>query len=161
MTVLVTTSRICRTVVREDLCLVRSAKRALRAASQSKTGRTEWALKGDLTVQALRGGSRLEMAGLGGSLRLGNEAAPMGGADMGTRGVHGVGETTAEAAVEGFSLPAVAEMSEGDEGSEESSSALDEASDSAAADEADVGVSRPSHGGAGEPRDMARVRKSV
>lgn len=88
MTVRVTTSRMCRTLlVREALCFLRSAKRALRAASQSKTGRTERALKGDLMALALRGESKLDMAGLGGSLRLGNEAAPMGGADIGINGV--------------------------------------------------------------------------
>lgn len=49
---------MCRTLVREALCFLRSAKRAFKAASQSKTGRTEWALKGDRTALALRGESK-------------------------------------------------------------------------------------------------------
>jgi hypothetical protein len=51
----------------------------LRAASQSKTDEwTDRALKGDLI-----GESRLEIAGLGGSFRLGKVAGPIGGADIG------------------------------------------------------------------------------
>ncbi len=69
--------------MRDDLCFLESANRAFKAASQSKTECTDRALKGDRTVLALRGESKLEMAGLGGSLRLGNEAAPVGGADIG------------------------------------------------------------------------------
>ena len=83
VTVLVTTSRMCRTLGRDDLCFLASANRAFKAASQSKTECTDRALNGDLTVLALIGESKLEMAGLGGSLRLGKEAAPVGGADMG------------------------------------------------------------------------------
>lgn len=83
VTVLVTTSRMCRTLVRDALCFLASANRAFKAASQSKTECTDRALKGDLMVLALSGESMLEMAGLGGSLRLGNDAGPVGGADMG------------------------------------------------------------------------------
>lgn len=57
MTVLVTTSRMCRTLVRDGLCFLASEKRAFRAASQSNTERTDRALKGDLTVLALSGES--------------------------------------------------------------------------------------------------------
>lgn len=83
VTVLVTTSRICRTLVRDGLCFLRSKRRALRAASQSTTECTDRALKGDLMALALSGDSRLDTAGLGGSLRLGKGAAPVGGADKG------------------------------------------------------------------------------
>lgn len=82
VTVRVTTSRMCRTLVL-DFCFF-SAKRALRAASQSKTELgTGRALKGDRAVEAVNGESKLETVGLGGILRLGKEAAPVGGADMG------------------------------------------------------------------------------
>lgn len=93
-------------------------------------------------------------------MRLGNEAAPMGGADMGTRGVHGLGGTAAESVLGGVSLLTVVEVGEGEEDGEEASSAFGEdASESSAAD--DSGVLPPQGGRAGEPRDMARERKSV
>lgn len=59
--------------------------RALRAASQSNGERTDLALKGDLAaaVVALRGESRVDSAGDGGRCRLGNDVAPVGGADIG------------------------------------------------------------------------------
>lgn len=87
VTVLVTTSRIWRTLRPLDaLCFFCSANRALSAASQSKTEeRTDLALNGERSVlAALRGESKLESAGLGGSLRLGKQDAPVGGADMGS-----------------------------------------------------------------------------
>lgn len=45
------------------------------------------------------GDSRLETAGLGGSLRLGNDVGPVGGADMGTleKGLGGTSDAEAEA----------------------------------------------------------------
>jgi hypothetical protein len=70
---------MCRTLVREGFFL-RSGKRALRAASQSKTEWTERALKGE---RALIGESKLDTAGLGGSFKLGKVAGPVGGADIG------------------------------------------------------------------------------
>jgi hypothetical protein len=70
---------MCRTLVREGFFL-RSGKRALRAASQSKTEWTERALKGE---RALMGESKLDTAGLGGSFKLGKVAGPVGGADIG------------------------------------------------------------------------------
>ena len=54
----------------------------MRAASQSNGERTDLALNGDLTV-ALRGESKLDSAGDGGRCRLGNDVAPVGGADIG------------------------------------------------------------------------------
>lgn len=70
-----------RTLVREDFFF--SANRALRAASQSNTEWTGLALKGERGVDTLKGESMLATLGLGGSLRLGKEAGPVGGADMG------------------------------------------------------------------------------
>lgn len=43
---------------------------------------------------ALNGESILEMAGLGGSFKLGNEAGPVGGADIGAEVGNGLGGTT-------------------------------------------------------------------
>lgn len=63
----------------------------MRAASQSKTEWTERALKGDRAVEALMGESRLDTAGLAGSLMLGKVAGPVGGADMGTEVGKGLG----------------------------------------------------------------------
>lgn len=86
VTVLVTTSRIWRTLrPLAAFCFFCSAKRALSAASQSKTEeRTDLALKGERRVlAALSGDSKVESAGLGGNLRLGKQDAPVGGADMG------------------------------------------------------------------------------
>lgn len=84
---------MCRTLVLEGFCFF-SAKRALRAASQSKTEWTGRALKGDRAVVALKGESRLETLGLGGSFKLGKVARPVGGADMGgVEQVKGLGGT--------------------------------------------------------------------
>lgn len=94
MTVRVTTSRMWRTLVLA-FCFFFSANLALRAASQSKTDWTERALKGE---RALREGeSSMETAGEGGILRLGNESAPFGGADMGIwlKGLGGMGGAVA------------------------------------------------------------------
>ena len=52
----------------------------MRAASQSNTEWTGLALKGDRAVLALNGESILETLGLGGTLRLGKQAGPVGGA---------------------------------------------------------------------------------
>jgi hypothetical protein len=92
VTVLVTTSRMCRTLVREAFCFF-SSRRALRAASQSNTEWTGLALKGDRAVLALNGESILETLGLGGTLRLGKQAGPVGGADIGVEQVKGLGGT--------------------------------------------------------------------
>lgn len=85
-----TTSRMCLTLVRVGFLF--SANLALRAASQSKTEWTERALNGDLAVMgvALMGESTWEKAGEGGIFRLGKDASPFGGADMGSR-VKGLG----------------------------------------------------------------------
>jgi hypothetical protein len=83
VTVLVTTSLICRTLLAEDLVALQSCEyRALRAASQSNGDRTDLALNGDLAV-ALMGESSVDMAGDGGMCKLGNDVTPVGGADMG------------------------------------------------------------------------------
>lgn len=63
----------------------------MRAASQSNGDRTDLALNGDRAV-ALIGDSKVDMAGDGGMCRLGNEVAPVGGADMGCAG-YGLGGT--------------------------------------------------------------------
>lgn len=87
MTVLVTTSLICLTLFPEDLVALLSCEyRAFKAASQSNGERTDLALNGDLAVVALRGESRLDSAGDGGRCRLGNDVAPVGGADIGCVG---------------------------------------------------------------------------
>ena len=91
VTVLVTTSRMCRMLVRAAFCFL-SAKRAFRAASQSKTEWIDLALREDRLVLALSGESTLEMAGLGGNLMLGNLAAA-GGADIGAEVGSGVRDT--------------------------------------------------------------------
>lgn len=83
MTVLVTTSLMCCTLLLEDLVALQSCEyRDLRAASQSKGERTDLALNGDL-MEALMGESSVDMAGDGGICKLGNVVAPVGGADMG------------------------------------------------------------------------------
>lgn len=88
VTVRVTTSRICLTLVLAG-CFFFSANLALRAASQSKTDWTDLALNGDL---ALMGDAPCETAGEGGILRLGKVSAPFAGADMGTllKGLGGI-----------------------------------------------------------------------
>ncbi len=52
-----------------------------------------------MELTALMGESRLEMAGLGGSLKLGNEVGPVAGADMGAleKGLGGTREAEADA----------------------------------------------------------------
>lgn len=78
-----TTSLICRTLLCEGFVALESCEyRALSAASQSNGERTDLALQGDLAV-ALMGDSNMETAGDGGMCKLGNEVAPVGGADMG------------------------------------------------------------------------------
>lgn len=146
---------MCRTLVREDFCFF-SAKRALRAASQSNAEWTERALKGDLTAEALMGESRFETAGLGGSFRLGKVAAPVGGADMGTGTLKGLGGTMgAVAGGEGLLLLML-------EADDEECSLLQEQSvcSLAAVPGRESGVVWP-EATAGELRDMALERKSV
>lgn len=154
MTVLVTTSLTWRTLVRDGFCFFCSAKRALRAASQSKTEWTERALKGDLTVLALIGESKLLMAGLGGSFKLGKEARLVGGADMGNGAVNGPGGMSDAVAGEEGLLLAL------DVGERRSS--LEEHLDLSlvAVPGAESGVVSPDTM-AGELRDMALDRKSV
>lgn len=83
-----------RTLLLEALVALQSCEYlALRAASQSNGDRTDLALKGDLAV-ALIGDSSVDIAGEGGICRLGNEVAPVGGADMGCVG-YGLGATAA------------------------------------------------------------------
>ena len=91
VTVLVTTSRMCLTLVRDGFCFLISGNLALMAASQSNTECTGLALNGDRMVLALNGDSMFDTAGLGGSLKLGNEAAH-GGADIGANGLGGKAE---------------------------------------------------------------------
>lgn len=95
------------------------------------------------------------MAGLGGSLRLGKEAAPVGGADMGPEEVYGLGGTTG-ADVGGDGLLLDVEVGE-------VSPAFDDTSDFSlgAAPEAESGVVSPEDATIGELRDIALVRKSV
>lgn len=89
----------------------------------------------------------MDTAGLGGSLRLGKEAAP-GGADMGAEDVYGLGGMTgAEVGGDGL-LPV-------DDVGEASDCSL------AARPEAESGVVSPDDTTAGELRDMALDRKSV
>ena len=77
---------MCLTLFAEDLLALQSCEyRAFRAASQSKGERTDRALNGDRAV-ALRGESKLDIAGDGGRCRLGKEVAPVGGADIGCVG---------------------------------------------------------------------------
>ena len=93
VTVLVMTSRTCRTLVLDllQLCvdLASANLLALRAASQSKGDRTDRALKGDMTGVS----PALDAAGEGGIRRLG-KVVPAGGADMGCVGavVTGLGD---------------------------------------------------------------------
>lgn len=78
-----TTSRICRTLFPDDFCALQScAYLDFNAASQSNGDRTDLALNGDLAV-ALSGESMVDMAGDGGMWMLGNDVAPVGGADIG------------------------------------------------------------------------------
>lgn len=69
--------------------------RPLYGESSELTALIGAALKGT----ALRGESRLDMAGLGGSMKLGNEVGPVGGADMGAlvKGLGGTREAEAKA----------------------------------------------------------------
>lgn len=165
MTVLVTTSLMCRTLVRVGFCFFCSAKRALRAASQSKTEWTERALKGERAVEALSGESMLDTAGLGGNLRLGKVAGPVGGADMGTEvGWKGLGGTMgAVAGGEALLAPVMLPDEVGGECSH-----LQEHSDCsllAVPGAESSGVvspeARPLPVGGGELRAMALERKSV
>jgi hypothetical protein len=166
VTVLVTTSRICRTLVRPVFCFFCSANLALRAASQSKTECTERALNGDLAVEALRGESRHEMAGLGGSFMLGNTAAPVGGADIGMAAVKGlggiIGAVAGAVSRADFSLVLLTLLGL-EVGGERSH--LQEQSDCsvAAVPGSESGVLSPDAYpvGKGELRDMALERKSV
>lgn len=161
MTVLVTTSRMCRTLVREVFCFFFSSKRAFRAASQSNTD--EWtglALKGDRAVLALIGESIYDTLGLGGTLRLGKQAGPVGGADIGAAQVKGLGGTMG-AVAGGVGRPEALEvMLEADDGG--LASRLQEVSVSSlvAVSRRESGVVRPELV-AGELRAMALVRKSV
>lgn len=83
MTVLVTTSRICLTLLVAGFEARQSVEyRALRAASQSNGERTERALKGERAM----GESIAETAGDLGTCRLGKDVAPVGGADIGSVG---------------------------------------------------------------------------
>lgn len=135
------------------------------AASQSKTELTDFALKGDL---ALRGESRWDTAGLGGSLKLGKAAAPVGGADIGggATDVKGLGGT--HAAVAGgdglslFVLVLVALEVRDNRDSFEASDCrlfpvLGAESDMTSPDAAAVAAAA----GLGELRSMALVKKSV
>lgn len=67
----------------------------------------------------LMGESRLEMAGLGGTFRLGKQFAPVAGADMGSGAVNGVGGTAD--AGEGGLLLAALEAGDGRSSTEERS----------------------------------------
>lgn len=161
VTVLVTTSRMCRTLVREDFCFF-SSRRALRAASQSNTD--EWtglALKGDRTVLALIGESIFDTLGLGGTLRLGKQAAPAGGADMGVAQVKGLGGAMG-AVAGGVGRPDALEvMLEADDEGGDASRFKDLSVSSLAAESGrESGVVKPELV-AGELRAMAFVRKSV
>ena len=146
---------MCRTLVREGFCFF-SAKRALRAASQSKTEWTDRALNGDLAVLGVIGESRLEIDGLGGNLRLGKLAAP-GGADMGTDAVKGLGGTMGavaggESLMLGLDIEVVGE--ERSDLNEQSDCSL------AAVSGRESGVVSP-EAIAGEFKDRALERKSV
>lgn len=159
VTVLVTTSLICRTLVREVFCFF-SIKRALRAASQSNTEWTGLALKGDRTVLALIGESMLDTLGLGGTLRLGKQAGPVGGADMGVGQTKGLGGIIGAVAGGVGRAEALEVMLEAEDGGVPSR--LQEASVSSlvAVSGSESGVVRPELV-AGELRAMALVRKSV
>lgn len=142
-----------RTLVREGFFFT-SGKRALRAASQSKTEWTDRALNGDLA-----GLSRLEMAGLGGSLRLGKVAGPVGGADMGidvlAKGLGGI--IGAVAGGEGFLVVSPSDESECSSLHEHSEGTLVAVSGT----DTDSGVVSPEWTASGEFREMALDKKSV
>lgn len=71
MTVRVTTSRICRTLLLVGLCALQSCEyRAFSAASQSKCDLVDRALNGD-RIEALKGDSMVDIAGDGGTFKLG------------------------------------------------------------------------------------------
>lgn len=144
---------MCRTL-RDDFGFFAS-RRALRAASQSNTEWMERALNGEPMSLELKGESRLETAGLGGTFKLGKQCAPVGGADMGKGAVNGVGGTAvADAGDEGLLLAAL-EVGDG-------RSSVEDVSDlSLTADVgADSGEISPG-AKAGEPSERALERKSV
>jgi hypothetical protein len=147
----VTTSRICLTLVLEGFLV--SASRTLRAASQSKGECSDLALKGDLAVLALSGEQTLDRAGEGGILRLGNEVAPVGGADMGGNWVNGLGGISG--AVAAIGILCLCSCSQWHEQSVCSLLAVD------GADSGVVSPDSDGFSGAGELRDMAALRKSV
>lgn len=62
---------------------------------------------------ALNGESMLDMAGLGGSLRLGNDAALVGGADMGAEVGKGLGGTAGAVKGGGVDLLLAVEVGDG------------------------------------------------
>jgi hypothetical protein len=152
---------MCRTLVREDFCFF-SSRRALRAASQSKTD--EWtglALNGDRTVLALIGESIFDTLGLGGTFRLGKHAAPVGGADMGAVHVKGLGGAMG-AVAGGLGRPDALDviLEADDEGGEASRFREVLVSSLVAESGRESGVVKPELV-AGELRAMALVRKSV
>lgn len=163
VTVLVTTSRTCRMLPRDGIVSFASAVLDLSAVSQLKNGRVGCALKGDrmlsLRTVALMGEFGLENAGLGGSFRLGNEAAPTGGADKGAWAGYGL-RGTMSALSEGRRLPVTV-------GAEEASSVLTAFSCGRARDGADVGEildvgeSEAEDATTGESRAITLERKSV
>lgn len=103
----------------------------------------------------LMGESRLEMAGLGGTFRLGKQFAPVAGADMGSGAVNGVGGTAIAGAGDEGLLLAALEAGDGRSSTEELSDL------SLAADVgADAGEISPG-ARAGELSDRALERKSV
>lgn len=161
VTVLVTTSRMCRTLVREDFCFF-SSRRAFRAASQSNTDEcTGLALKGDRAVLALIGESMFDRLGLGGTLRLGKQAAPVGGADMGAAQVKGLGGTMG-AVAGGVGRPEALEvmLEADDDGGVASRLQAVSLSSLVTVSGRESGVVRPELV-AGELRAIALVRKSV
>lgn len=151
---------MCRTLVREVFCFF-SSRRALRAASQSNTEWTGLALKGDRAVLALNGESILEMLGLGGTFRLGKQAGPVGGADIGVEQVKGLGGTI-EAVAGGVGRANLFEVVlEAEDGGVPSSLLLEvSVSSLVAVSGNESGVVCPELV-AGELRAIALVRKSV
>jgi hypothetical protein len=150
---------MCRTLVLLDLDFFCSAYRAFSAASQSKTECRERALNGDMAVLGVKGESRQEMAGLGGSLRLGKLAGPVRGADMGAEVGKGLGGTNGAVAGGEFLL-AGADVGDGRALLHEQS----EGSLLAAVLGNESGVSWPDEGVGGvdgEPRALALLRKSM
>jgi hypothetical protein len=115
----------------------------------------ERALKGEPISLELIGESRLEMAGLGGTFKLGKQFAPVAGADMGSGAVNGVGGIIADADAgdEGLLLAA---LEAGDGRSSNELSDLSLAADVGA----ESGEISPA-ASAGELRDRALERKSV